>query len=235
MLVSPYLLLPRHIHLELATQKLTISDIVGWLIYPSDENTNSYFKSKIGIAYLNYTSFVLSDFMRNYVDKKYPDFKMPRHFSTEVKELVKSEAELLGQLWRTIKLLSTDYFSKPLPLVFFEIFKEFKLCFFIMRKETKNQETKVTTATNFRKAIQAQNRQLNTFDPFENPFDINRSPSTHDFVNICHFELNKNNDFRTQYNALVAARQSLTTKIIASHPEFRRLEGGKKENRGRRY
>jgi hypothetical protein len=66
--------------------------------------------------------------------------------------------------------------------------------------------------------------RLSRFDPFDNPFDINRSPSTHNFVDICHFELNKNNDFRKQYNALVGARQSLTTKIIASHPEIDRFK-----------
>ncbi|MBD2207837.1 hypothetical protein H6G33_36465 [Calothrix sp. FACHB-1219] len=233
MIGSPYLFLPRHVHVELAIKNLTISDIVKFLIYPRDENTNSYFGDEIGKTYLGYIRFVLSDFMRNSVDNRHSDFKMPRHFHKDIKELLKAESKLLSQVWKIIKLLATYYYPKQLPLVFFDIFKEFELFFFIFSNKIQNEETKLTTSTNFIKAIQSQNRQLNY--PFENPFDISRSPSTYNFVKICQIELGKNDDFGKEYNALVAARQSLTTKIIASHPEIKRLGSNKVERRGRRY
>jgi len=231
---SPYLLLPRYVDIELASENLTISDIVYLLIYPHDQKINRYFESKLGKVYLSYIRFVLSDFMTKYVDNKHSDFKIPRHFPKAVKELIKAESNLSGEVWRTIKLLS-PYFSRPLPLIFFNIFKEVDLFFFSFKEETEDPTTKITTVTSLIKNIQSQNKRLITFDPFDNPFDINKSPSTHNFVNICHFELNKNDDFRKQYNALIAARKSLTTRIIASHPEIRRLEDSKKERRGRKY
>lgn len=232
---SPYILLPVHVHVELAIKNLVIENITEWLIYPHDESTNKYFKTDQGIAYLAYTRYVLGDFMRNSVNRNFPHFKIPRHFPQKCKELLKAESRLVSNVWKIIRLLATYYYPEPLPLVFLEVLKEYDLLFFIFDSQIQSPATKFTTVTNFRKTIQAQNGNLSKFDPFENPFDINKSPFTHKLLKICRLELNKNDEFRQEYNSLVKARQNLVTKILASHPEIRRLESNKKEWRGRKY
>lgn len=233
-LYSPYILTPDYTSVDSIREHLrksfTMQDVCEHLMYPQDVNLKDDFYK----AYISYLRYILSEFIRNFDDKKYPDFKMPRHWDKKFKDSIKSQSNLLGKLWELIRLLSHHFYGASLPLIFLQIVKEHDLVLFDCRRTEANENK---TVRSFKDIIQKQNNSLTNYDYSEEfTFSEKRSPATVGFLKICRIEAGRNNSFRSQYLDFVKARKSLTTDIFKLHPNTYKQGSNKKiERRGRKY
>lgn len=251
-LYSPHILIPDYTSVDSTSKHLknfsTIQDACEHLMYPQ-ENLKEYF-DKIYISYLRH---ILSQFIRDFDDKRYPYFKIPRHQDKNFKNKIKMQSKLLGKLWELIKLLSHNFYDTPLSFIFFLIVKEHDLVIFDCLRSEKNDEL---TIRELKKKIQNQNSFLTNYDyskgiekklksdiiflpsndsTEEIPFNKEKSPSTVGFLEICHIEAGKNNSFRSHYLEFVKCRKSLTTIIFQKGKNLCKKGSEKQiEHRGRR-
>lgn len=222
---SPYLISP---HPVLASENELLAECIRNLAFPSDYDTNPYWQTPIGHNFALTRQFVCGEFIRKFVNKNFPLWKIPRYCRREIKQSFSFQAELMGQIWRTIKLLPLS--RNPRPLVFHVINLERALIFFnFFHQEEEGGEALTSTA--IVKKQQGFNRELQSL---ENPFESDSSPETWSFVEECRRIANIDNDFRSDYMKLIHARMTLLKDIRKNSPKRIDQSGKFKENRGRK-
>lgn len=180
--------------------------------------------------------FILCEFARRYFDKRIDHFTMPRTWKTKVKKLYVLEATLLGETWKTIELL----YSRSLIIpgthpaeTFRVIYNEAEL----MPVSLYSRPNESATATSLSKEVQAQNgalRKMGSEGCGIIPFDRQTSPATWAFVDQCRVMAGFNDDFKAQYDKMVAVRMSLTQHIRENSPRVTSKTNPGIERRGRK-
>jgi hypothetical protein len=221
---SPYLICP---HPVLSSEESLLAECIRNLAFPPDYETDPYWETPVGHDFALTRQIVCGQFYRDFIDKNFQHYKMPRHWRKEVKKHFSSQAELMGQIWRIVKLLPLSH--NPRPLVFHEIILEQVLIF--CHAWTEEEGSKSPTATEWLKSQQGLNRKLQAL---KNPFDPKVEPETWSFIEEARRTADRNNDFCSDYRKLIRARMSMVTVLRESHPKKITQSGKSKENRGRK-
>lgn len=224
---SPYLISP---HPVLASETKLLAECINNFAnftYPPDSETDPHEETVAEHNFAVTRQLVVGQFIRRALDKDFQYWKMPRHWSKTIKEQLNSHAELMVQIWRTVKLLPLSRNSRP--LVFHAINLERALIFFDFIYEEEGGEA--LTSTNESKNQQRLNRDLQSF---KNPFEPSSSPATWSFIEECRRLAERSDDFRSDYMKLIRARMTLLKDIRKNYPKIFDQSGKSKENRGRK-
>jgi len=237
---SPYLLPPNgrvtHSKLGGLAPLLIALDEVN---FPPDLGTSPYWETKVGHINLWMRRFVIGEFIRKYINKRFDGCIMSRTWKKEVKERVRLEAKLWGETWKMIgrvyqlSIFAPDHHE---ALTFYKIILECSLLQPYLAKLSP-EGFQCLTATAFVRDIQTQNKQLQQLGvecSTEIPFDRNSSPVTWQLIEQSRKLASYNDDFKAQYMAVVSARMSLATHIRGERPQAHSNYPQKVERRGRK-
>ena len=200
-------------------------EVIRNLAYPADYETNPYWKSKIGHVFAVLRSVVCGQFVRRNLDKNFKGYQTPRHWAKSLKQEINYRADLMSNLWRTIKLLPLT--PTPRPIIFHEINLEGALIFFDFLPNEENQEP-VTTVMKKQQSI---NRSLQSL---ENPFDPSSVPEIWSFIENCNDLAARSDEFKSDYMKLIRIRMSLVRSLKESLPKRFDQSGQAREKRGRK-
>lgn len=221
-LVNTY---PEQSHTSASLAKLSLVNeflVIDLLTDPPDFSTNPYWKSEIGSFSLNYQKRVVGQFARKFLDKNFPDWKMPKHWDKGTKEIINLQSDLLGQTWKLIRLLPYDKNLRPFTL--YAIALERRIFLFDL-----DYISIEPTATKTIRANQSINRALQSLT---NPFC--KESATWRFIDRCHEFASLSDDFRVDYLKLVSLRMTLVQKLKASGIRIMDQDGNINEKRGRK-
>ncbi len=221
--LSPYI--PYKICLELTSENILLAECIDHIVNPPDYETDPYWKTPVGHNFAVTRQLVFGQFVREFLDKNFSFWKMPRHWLKDVKQIFNCQAEVMGQIWRLVKLLPPS--QKPRPLFFQSIILDYEL---VLCDQFLEEEQGVTV-TEWVKKQQAINRKLHTR---ENPFDPKREPETWQFIEQAREETARNGSFSKDYSKLVSSRMAMITTFRKSHPKLMDQTGKAKEKRGRK-
>lgn len=208
-------------------EHILLAECINRIANLPDHETDPYWETPVGHDFGLTLQFVCGQFVREFLDKNFSFWKIPRHWSKEVKQYFNCQAEVMGQIWRLVKLLPPS--QKPQPLFFHSIILDYALVFCHAFVEEEG-EPKVT-ATEWVKNQQAINRKLHTR---KNPFDPKTEPETWRFIEQARKETVRNTSFAKDYAKLISARMAMITTIRESYPKKIDQTGKAKEKRGRK-
>ena len=228
-LKSPYILFDKPIvHFP---REVPLAYYLDKLCQPKDLNTNPYWQTNLGVSLLSYRSLVAGEFVRRFINKHCEYGKLPRNCPKYVKNLIRLEADLWGQLWRAIRLMPTPLVLQEVQ-TFYRIIRECALVVFFASSSQMFERLNIPNLTGLYKQIQKQNRQLQSC---ENPFLKKITPFTYGFIEQAIYHANINNDFYRDYMKLVRSRMKFTTYKKSIKGEQRlTLDGFQLEHRGRK-
>lgn len=221
---SPYLICP---HPMLVPENQLLALCIRNFIFPPDYETDPYWKIPIGQTVMLTKQIVFGRFIREFIDKDFPLWKMPRHWSKTVKQCFNCQAEVVEQLWHTLQLIQSH---NPQALVFQEIISERTLVFCHLL--TKDKDGKIPTATEWVKTQQKINQAM---QDIKNPFDSKVEPETWRFVEQAREVINSTNNkrFRKEYFGLIRRRMTMISNL-RNHPRIFDQLGNIGEMRGRK-
>lgn len=171
------------------------------------------------ISYVNYNRYVSGEFIRNYIDKSFKSLNMPRNWNKANRTWIRFEAQLWGETWRLIRLLSSTALNTSVETFCELICEETLLCFIKISEET--------TTTEYIRKIQSENRQLQSL---KNPYEVT-SYTTHQFIKRCVLEAERNLDFYKDYQRMIRVRMEFITHIKTLRPKLID-QSGNHEHRG---
>lgn len=194
------------------------------LTNPLDLNSNPYWESYVGQSFLLYQNLVIGGFVREFIDKSFDAWLLPRHWKKGIKERVRLESQILGKSWKLICLWEPSYEARTLRTCALLVERELLLFHFLTTDD-------LSTATKLTRQQQSINRQLQSLN---NPFCQEKNKYTWEFVHHWQQLANRNSDSFKDWQNLVQARMGLTKLIQQSHPKIFDQEGNRKEKRGRK-
>lgn len=216
---------PHRIHLQFNPENILLAECIDRIVFPHDYETDPYWKTPVGHHFAVNRQLVCGQFVRGFIDKNFSFWKMPRHWSKDVKQIINCQAEVVGKVWRLVKLLPAS--QKPRPLFFESIILDYALVlcndFF--------EEDREITVTEWAKKQQAINRKLHKR---ENPFDPKTKPETWRLIEQARKQAESNPSFSKDYAELISARMEMVTILRKSRPKKIDQTGKAKEKRGRK-
>lgn len=217
--------LPNLPHPVLASEEMLLAQCINHLVNPPNHETDSYWETPVGHDFALTMQFVCGQFIREFLDKNFSLWKMPRHWRKEVKQHFSCQAEVMGQIWRLVKLLPLD--QNPRSLVFHAIVLDYALVFC----HAWIKEEQDYTATAWLKKQQEINRKLQIG---ENPFDPKIEPETWRFIEQARREADRSNSFFKDYAKLIRARMAMIATFRKSRFKKFDQSGQAREMRGRK-
>jgi hypothetical protein len=238
---TPYLIpgfgFERRLNVDgLAAMALLIKEIN----FPPDLETNPYFQTEVGSRVLALRRVVSTGFIQKYFDKRFTGWKMPRNSGSDLKQQVKLESDIWGEVWRMIEMLYSRSLFAPdshPALTFYKIVNEARLLqpYTWLEGESETGLTASQAARNIQgenKVLQRLGREGLQKDLI--PFGRQTEPATWLLLVQCLKLAGINDDFKKQYLSVVSARMSLATHVRTNRPMLYSLHSGRKENRGRK-
>jgi hypothetical protein len=216
-----------------------MSEVFRAIVYPPDLATNPYWETKVGRVTLNSRCFIASEFIRRYFDKRFDGWKMPRHWSSEVKDRIRIEAVLWGETWKLIEqLYGRSVFAPDIhpSVTFFKVVNECALLQPYLQILSP-EEIENLTATAAVRGIQSQNRRLQNLgtDCVQDlPFAQTTAPATWQLLEQCRRLADISKDFRDQYLTVIKARMTFASHLKGERPKIHSTHPRKTEQRGRR-
>jgi hypothetical protein len=209
---------------------------LGTLTTPPDLETAPYWRSKRGLAVLNYRNLVMSKFIQITFDDQFAGLVFRKQARRSSKEHIRLEAELWKSCWQLIEACDVR-FSVFYPCcsqlhdraeTLVRLILDQKLLHFISASDSDSVET----ATKHIRQVQTGNRKLQSTDNHEdreNPFGLDCF--TGQFIEQVLLLAEISDPIEVALNNLIAARMALTSCWREKHPRFQ----GKKaaEWRGR--
>jgi hypothetical protein len=217
--------IPFGISLQFNPEDILLAECIDRIVIPHDYESDPYWKTPVGHDLAVTRQLVLGQFVRKFLDKNFSFWKMPHTWSKNSKQIFNCQAEVLGQIWRLVKLLPAS--QKPRPLFFESIILDYAL---VLCDSFLEGEEEVT-ATEWVKKQQSINRKLHTRN---NPFDPKTEPETWRFIEQARKEAERNPSFSKDYAELVRARMAMITAARNSSPKKIDQTGKAKEKRGRK-
>jgi hypothetical protein len=217
--------IPFGISLQFNPEDILLNECINDIVIPHDYEADPYWKSPVGHSRAVTRQLVFGQFVRKFHDKNFSDWKMPRYWSKDSKQVFNCQAEVVGQIWRLVKLLPSS--QKPRPLFFKSIILDYAL----VLCDSFSEEEQEVTATEWVKKQQAINRKLHTQN---NPFDPKTKPETWQFIEQAREEAERNPSFSKDYAKLIRARMAMITTLKNSHQKKIDQTGKAKEKRGRK-
>ena len=220
LLPSPYLLHPSPTYLlndlyplYLALERLT-----------AEEDNQELLETQSGRELLRYRQLVAGEFMRRFVDSKFPHWEA----AESMKSLLELELDLWISNFRMLERLQAlnPLFAKPhFAILFGSLIVERKLMVLISICPDEPHAVK-----NYIALLQSQNRRL---QGYENPFQKDRTPRTWEVVEQVIATTEQNYSFRKEfYLPVVRARQKFVTYMKSER--FRAYFQGKLQKQGRK-
>jgi hypothetical protein len=217
--------IPFGISLQFNPEDILLAECIDRIVIPHDYEADPYWKTPVGHDLAVTRQLVFGQFVRKFLDKNFSFWKIPRHLSKDSKQIFNCQAEVMGQIWRLVKLLPAN--QKPRPLFFESIISDYVLvlCYYFFEEE---QEV---TATEWVIKQQAINRKLHTRN---NPFDPKTELETWRFIEQARKEAERSPSFCKDYAELIRARMAMITTLRNSCPKKIDQTGKAKEKRGRK-